>query len=118
MPGPFDIAAAAAVAPATSGHEGRACTLSGAEVLVPADHVRVLGEVLGRELRFEALSDEEARAGTEARMPVEYVDAFLRSFAAGTVDASVVQPSVGDVTGHPQRTSAQWARAHADAFRT
>ncbi|MFD9212863.1 hypothetical protein ACFVY9_07050 [Streptomyces sp. NPDC059544] len=84
---------------------------------MPADQVRILGEVPGHELRFEALSDKEARAGMEARMPVAYVDAFFRFFADGTMDESGVQPSFGDVTGCPPRTLAQWARAHADAFR-
>lgn len=115
---PYDIAAVAAVALTSSGHEGRAYTLSGPEALVPAEQVRILGGVLRRELRFEASSDEEARAGMEARMPVEYVDAFFRFFVDGAADESVVQPAVGDVTGRPPRTFAPvCAGAHADSFR-
>ncbi|MEU3301612.1 NAD(P)H-binding protein [Streptomyces sp. NPDC006678] len=114
---PRDIAAVAALALTGSGHEGRAYTLSGPEALLPADRARILGEVLGRTLRFEALSDEEARAVLEARMPVEYVDAFFGFFAEGTLDESPVLPAVGDLTGRPPRTFAQWAQAHADAFR-
>jgi hypothetical protein len=40
--------------------------------------------VLGRPLRFEAQSDEQARAEMSAAMPARYVDAFFGSYADGT----------------------------------
>ena len=77
----------------------------------------ILGEVLGRELRFEAQSDDEARAEMSETMPPEYVDAFMAFFAEGTLDESEVLPTVEQVTGRPPRNYREWATEHADAFR-
>ncbi|GAA5139617.1 NAD(P)H-binding protein [Pseudonocardia adelaidensis] len=114
---PADIAAVAATALVEDGHAGRVYALSGPESLLPADRVRVLGEVLGRDLRFEAQPDDEAWAEMTARMPEAYVRAFFDFYVDGSLDESRVLPTVRDVTGRPPRTFADWARAHADAFR-
>jgi uncharacterized protein YbjT (DUF2867 family) len=114
---PDDIGAVAAAALISDAHAGRAYRLSGPESLLPADRVRILGDVLERDLPFEGQSDEEARAEMSQAMPAEYVDAFFRFFAAGEIDESQVLPTVQDVTCRPPRRFEQWARAHADAFR-
>ena len=113
---PQDIGAVAAEALAGSGHKGRIYRLSGPEPLRPTDRVRILGEVLERDLRFEAQSDAEARIEMTAAMPVEYVDAFFNFYADGALDESVVLSTYRDLTGRPPRTFQQWARAHVDAF--
>jgi uncharacterized protein YbjT (DUF2867 family) len=114
---PYDIAAVAAAALTTGAHEGRIYRLSGPESLLPADRVAILARVLGRDLRFEGQSDEEARAEMSASMPAEYVEAFLSFFVDGTIDESEVLPTVEEVTGRPPRTFEQWARIHADQLR-
>jgi uncharacterized protein YbjT (DUF2867 family) len=114
---PYDIAAVAARALLSDEHEGSSYRLSGPEALLPADRVRVLGAVLGRDLRFEGQSDAEARAEMSATTPPEYVDAFFSFYADGTLDESKVLPTVQEITGRPPRTFEQWAEAHADAFR-
>jgi uncharacterized protein YbjT (DUF2867 family) len=115
---PADIAAVAAAALTTDRHEGRSYRLSGPESLRPGEQVAILAEVLGRDLRFEAQSNDEARAEMSATMPEEYVDAFLRFFVDGTLNESEVLPTVEQVTGRPPRRFEDWARAHADAFAT
>jgi uncharacterized protein YbjT (DUF2867 family) len=114
---PFDLAAVAATALRSEGHEGRTHVLTGPEALLPADRVRILGTVLGRELRLEALSDAVARAKMSAEMPAEYVDAFFDFYVDGNLDESQVQPTVEHVLGREPRSFEQWAAAHADAFR-
>jgi uncharacterized protein YbjT (DUF2867 family) len=114
---PFDIAAVATAALSSAGHEGRVYRLSGPEPLLPADQVRILGGVLGRDLRFEGQSDAEARAEMEGVMPTEYVDAFFSFYADGTLDESKVYPMVQQMTGRDPRTFERWATAHAEAFR-
>jgi uncharacterized protein YbjT (DUF2867 family) len=114
---PDDIGAVAAAALTSEAHEGRAYRLSGPESLLPADRVAILGDVLGRALRFEGQSNEEARAEMSEAMPAEYVDAFFRFFVDGDVDESAVLPTVQEVTERPPRSFESWARAHADAFR-
>ncbi|MFD0684349.1 NAD(P)H-binding protein [Actinomadura fibrosa] len=115
---PFDIAAVAAVALREDDHEGKVYYPTGPESLLPADQVRVLGEVLGRDLRFEVQPDDEARAEMTASMPAEYVDAFFDFYVGGSLDESVVRSTVRDVTGRSPRTFREWAVAHADEFRT
>jgi hypothetical protein len=73
--------------------------------------------VLGRDLRFEAQSDADARAEMSAAMPEEYVDGFFSFFADGKLDESEVLPTLQEVTGRPPRSFEQWATRHADAFR-
>jgi uncharacterized protein YbjT (DUF2867 family) len=114
---PADIGAVAAAALTSDAHQSRAYRLSGPESLRPADRVAILAKVLGRELRCEGQSNEEARAEMSEAMPPEYVDAFFRFFAEGEIDESEVLPTVEDVTGRPPRSFEQWTRAHADAFR-
>jgi uncharacterized protein YbjT (DUF2867 family) len=114
---PYDIAAVAALALLSTGHDGRSYLLTGPESLLPADQVRVLGAVLGRDLRFEGQSDEEARAEMSSTMPAEYVDAFLRFNVDGEFDDSPVRPTVQELTGRRPRSFEQWAVAHAEAFR-
>ena len=113
---PFDLAAVAATALRSGELDGRALRLTGPEALLPADRVRILAGVLGRDLRFEGIPDDTARAEMTAQMPAPYVDAFFRFFADGTIDETTVLPTVEDVLGRPPRTFAQWAEAHADAF--
>jgi uncharacterized protein YbjT (DUF2867 family) len=114
---PYDIAAVAARVLLDPAHHGRVHALSGPEPLLPADRVRLLGEVLGRPLRLDGLTDEEAREEMAADgTPPAYVDAFLRYYADGTLDDSRVRPTVAELLGRPPRTFTQWATAHADAF--
>ncbi|MBV9449622.1 MAG: NAD(P)H-binding protein [Streptosporangiaceae bacterium] len=122
MVDPFDIAAVLAVGLTTDSHQDnkdnkdQVYTVSGPQPLRPADRVRILGEVLGRDLRFEAQSNAEARAEMSAAMPQAYVDAFFSFYVDGTLDESTPLPTVADVTGRPPRAFEQWARAHASAF--
>jgi uncharacterized protein YbjT (DUF2867 family) len=113
---PFDIAAVAAAALTSPAHQGRVYTVSGPEALRAADRARILGQVLGRDLRFEGQPDDEARAEMSASMPAAYVDAFFDFYVTGTLDESRPQPDVRDVTGRDPRTFRDWAQAHAAAF--
>jgi uncharacterized protein YbjT (DUF2867 family) len=113
---PDDVGAVAAAALTSKAHDGRAYRLSGPEALLPADRVAVLARVLDRDLRFEGLSNEQARQEMSESTPAEYVDAFFRFFADGDLDESQVLPAVQDVTGRPPRTFERWVRAHSAAL--
>jgi uncharacterized protein YbjT (DUF2867 family) len=114
---PYDVAAVAAVALTSDGHAGQAYRLSGPESLRPADRLRILGEVLGRELVLQPLSDAEARADmTASGMPAPYVEAFLSFFADGTLDESPVLSAVEDLTGRPPGSFKDWATLNAGRF--
>ena len=114
---PADVAAVAASVLVDGGHDGAALRLTGPQALLPADRVRVLAEVLGRDLRFDALTNEEARAEFEASMPAAYVAAFFKFYVDGDLDESPVLPTVREVLGREPRPFRAWAEANAGAFR-
>jgi uncharacterized protein YbjT (DUF2867 family) len=114
---PADIAAVAATVLTEAGHEGTAHALSGPEPLTPADQVATLAEILGGPLRFEPLSDDEARAQMERDTPAPYVEAFFRFYSDGEFDDATVLDTVERITGRPPRRIDEGARAHAGAFR-
>ncbi|WAZ19452.1 NAD(P)H-binding protein [Streptomyces cinnabarinus] len=113
---PYDIAAVAVRSLLDPGHEERVHELSGPERLLPAQRLAVLAEVLDRDLRFHALTDEEARKDMTGRIPQEYIDAFFSFYAEGTIDESRIYPTVQQVTGSPPRSFRHWALAHRDGF--
>jgi uncharacterized protein YbjT (DUF2867 family) len=113
---PADIAAVAAAALTEDGHAGHAHELSGPEALIPAVQVTELGVALGRPLRYEPQDDEEARAALLEAMPEPFVDAQFRFFSAGEYDDAPVVDGVERLTGRPPGRSADWAKAHTDAF--
>ena len=78
--------------------------------------MQTLAQVLRRPLRYQPLSDGEARAQMAADTPAELIDAFFRFFSAGEFDDSPVVDTVRRVTGRPPRTFEQWAEAHAHLF--
>ena len=114
---PHDIASVAIEALFSTEHVGRSYRLTGPEALSAADRIRVLGGVLGRALRFEPMSDVDARADMSRSMPAAYVDAFFDLFRGGRYDESTVYPTIEEITGRPPRAFEQWAIAHAQAFR-
>ncbi|MGH3798551.1 MAG: NAD(P)H-binding protein [Pseudonocardiaceae bacterium] len=113
---PADIAAVAAKGLLGSGDADELHRITGPESLLPADRVRILAEVLGRELHFEAQTDADARVEMAATMPVDYVDAFFDFYVGGALDESPVLPTVHEILARPPRTFEQWATAHAAAF--
>jgi uncharacterized protein YbjT (DUF2867 family) len=114
---PADIAAvAAAVLADPAAHAGAAHELSGPEPLTPGAQVKTLAEVLGRPLRYEPVSDEDAKAQMAGSMPQPFIDAFSRFYSDGEFDDARVVGGVEELTGRPPRPLATWAREHAAAF--
>lgn len=113
---PADIAAVAATVLTRPGYEGTAPALSGPQPLTPSEQVGTLARVLGRPLRYEPMTDEEARSQMEADTPASIIDAFFRFFSGGEFDDAGVVDSVQEITAQHPRTFEQWAHDHAHAF--
>lgn len=113
---PADIAAVAATVLTRPGYEGTAPALSGPQPLTPSEQVGTLARVLGRPLRYEPMTDEEARSQMEADTPASIIDAFFRFFTGGEFDDAGVVDSVQEITAQHPRTFEQWAHDHAHAF--
>ncbi|MEU7863125.1 NAD(P)H-binding protein [Nonomuraea sp. NPDC049141] len=114
-----DLAAVAVCALTEPGHDGATYTLTGPEVLTQADQVRVIGEALGRPLRWRELTRGEARRRllADESFPDSFVDVLLDGYAAMlTGPPPTLTTTVQDVTGAPARSLRQWATDHAADF--
>ncbi|WP_041939576.1 MULTISPECIES: NAD(P)H-binding protein [Frankia] len=116
-----DMAEVAARALLEPGHEGQRYALTGPESLPARGQVEVIGEVIGRPLRFEAVPLDEAREQLLAQMgPSAWpgiADTLLRYQADSDGRPVAVSDTVAAVTGRPARTFATWVADHASAFR-
>ena len=110
---PADIAAVAATVLADGGHERTALELSGPEPLTPGEQIAILADALGRPLRDEPQTDEQARPRCGPTRPRPYIDAFFRFYSDGEFDDSRVLDTVARITGRPARRFQQWAHVHA-----
>lgn len=113
-----DIAAVGARALLMDELLGEAPVLTGPESVSFAEQARLIGETIGRPVRYVEVSPDEARAGMIAGgMPEGVVDALLRTHASREGEVAEVSPEFERITGRPGRTFAQWARDHAGDFR-
>jgi uncharacterized protein YbjT (DUF2867 family) len=113
-----DIAAVAARALTEDGHGGTRYVLTGPEAITQVEQVRLIGEAIGRPLRFEELAPEEARRVMMARgWPEPLADGALAAWGAMAEEPEPVTRTVEKVTGAPARTFRQWALDHAGDFR-
>ena len=100
-------------------HAGAAYALSGPEPLSQVERARIIGEVIGRPVRFEEQSREEARAQMLASpwMTERLADSLLDMLAVSSgVREGTVLPGVEEVLGRPPRTFASWVADHRRAF--
>ncbi|GII31534.1 NAD(P)H-binding protein [Planotetraspora mira] len=112
-----DIAAVAARALLEDGHAGAKYVLTGPESVTQADQVRIIGEEIGRSVRWEELPPEQAREQllTSWGDPA-FVDGALGYWASLVAEPERVTHTVEEVTGTPARTFREWAREHAGDF--
>lgn len=115
-----DIAAVAARALSEDGHAGQRYLLTGPESLPQTEQAAAIGRAIGRDIRFEELTEQEWRASVSAFMRPGIISDMTRYWSQTADDpgsAQRVSPVVEQVTGRPGRTIAQWAADHARDFR-
>jgi uncharacterized protein YbjT (DUF2867 family) len=111
-----DVAAVVARSLYEDGHAGGDYVLTGPESLSQADQVRIIGESIGRPIRFQELSPEEFRHETAGTWPRPVVDMLLAAWGATIGRPAFVTSTVADIVGSPARAFRQWVVDHADAF--
>lgn len=112
---PRDIAEVAAtilLGPPGSGVLG----LSGPQMLDTYDRARILGDVLGRQVRVQHLTEEQWIAAVAVRLPEAYARALLGVERYLAELRPPVVATVQEVTAHPARSFRSWAEANAPAF--
>jgi uncharacterized protein YbjT (DUF2867 family) len=112
-----DIAALAVTALTEPGHGRQAYTVYGPESLTLRRQAEQIGDAIGREIRLEVISREQAQAELSKAMPTIGAETVLRSWEAGNGTPARTSGIVEKITGRSAHTFAQWAADHADDFR-
>jgi uncharacterized protein YbjT (DUF2867 family) len=114
-----DIAAVATVTLTQAGHTDRKYVITGAEALSYRQATDILGQAIGRPLRFIDEPFDEARTRlTQAGQPGWLVDSLLAiaAYQRAGGPTETITSVVADLTGRPPRTFAEFARDYAGAF--
>jgi uncharacterized protein YbjT (DUF2867 family) len=105
-----DIAAVAVRTLTEDGHAGMEYVLTGPQSLSQHEQISTIGSGIGRPLRIEEISAEDARL---QGLPGMLLDAW----AAAIGRAAFVTSTVREITGAPARTLAEWVTANVAEFR-
>jgi uncharacterized protein YbjT (DUF2867 family) len=113
-----DIADVAITALTSDALNGQRPHLTGPANLTQAEQVRLIGEAIGREVRWIELPPEDARQQLLAEWGNEsFVDASLAYWASLIGVGEPVTGAVPEITGRPARTFSDWCHDHAADFR-
>jgi uncharacterized protein YbjT (DUF2867 family) len=113
-----DIAAVAVRALADDGHDRARYLLSGPAVLTQAHQLAVIGQAIGRELRWVELPRQAALEELSAAWgDAAFAQTALAAWEWFVDHPETVSSTVQDLTGAPAHSFADWAGANAAAFR-
>jgi uncharacterized protein YbjT (DUF2867 family) len=113
----YDIAAVAVHALCEDKHVGAKYILTGPQSLTHMEQVDILGDAIGRSLRFEEIPPETARQEVMGWMPPHIADMLLDAWPNLIGEPMIVTTTVADVTGTAPRSFHDWAIEHAAEFR-
>lgn len=111
-----DVAEVAARVLTEDGHAGMTYDLTGPASLTQAEQIRVIGEAIGRDLKFEELDPEPVREQIAQFIEPAFINALFDLMARTVGKPAAVNSLVEQITGRPARTFARWATDHAAAF--
>ncbi|MCO6003574.1 NAD(P)H-binding protein [Actinoallomurus purpureus] len=112
-----DVAEVGARALLDDGLSGRRLRLTGPRSPSHAELVAVIGDVIGRPLRYEEIPPEAFAQGLIQRgLPKPFVAALMARYARGTGPAEAVTDEVERILGRPARSYDRWVADHAAAF--
>ena len=103
---PADFAAVAIVALTQDEHAGKIYHLTGPASLTHREQVQLIGEALGRSLRYEELDEEQARAAISPYAPA---DVLFETWKKYTGTPAPVTDTVQELTGRPPHSVEAWA---------
>jgi uncharacterized protein YbjT (DUF2867 family) len=114
-----DIAAIAVRALCDDSRGAAEYVVTGPQSLTQAEQIRTIGRALGRSLRIEEMTPDEARSEL---LPVlgspVFIDMLLTAWRAALGRPAFVSDSVAALTGRAPRPFREWATDHAAEFRT
>jgi uncharacterized protein YbjT (DUF2867 family) len=110
---PGDIADVAVKALSTRDHDGETLVITGPRALTYAEMASQIGEAIGKTIRFEEISDDEARPDVDDAYADALVDIW-RAVREGRL--ATVTDGVSRVLGREPVTFGQWVSENAEAF--
>ncbi|MCP3800294.1 NAD(P)H-binding protein [Allokutzneria sp. A3M-2-11 16] len=111
-----DIAAVAVRALLDEGHAGKAYELTGPESITQRQQVELIGKAIGRPVRFEEQTPEQARELMSKWALVGVIDSLLGYLGEAVGRSAEIFDVTEKITGRPASTFADWAAAHARDF--
>jgi uncharacterized protein YbjT (DUF2867 family) len=112
-----DIAAVAVEALTSDRHNKQTYVLTGPQAVTQAEQVHIIGQAIGRDLRWQDVPAQAIRPMLAAAMgSPTFADAALAGWADMVRTPERVTGDVAAVLGRPARTFAQWAADHAADF--
>jgi uncharacterized protein YbjT (DUF2867 family) len=115
---PDDIADAVAAALITPDYNRESLSISGPAALSYAEMTAIIGEVIGRPLRFEPMNEEEARrqliANGDQRESVDYHLSIFRAIREDRM--GIVTDTIRRVLGRPPLSFKHWVEENAAQF--
>lgn len=114
-----DIAAVAVEAMTSPRYMGQSLPITGPKALSFADMTAKVGSAIGRQLRFEAIPDEQERRQQAARgVPEALIEARLEIFRAIRAgEQASLTGNVASILGRQPISFDRWAEQNAAAFR-
>jgi uncharacterized protein YbjT (DUF2867 family) len=112
-----DIATVAVRALCEEGHAGAEYVLTGSQSLTHSEQISTIAGVLGRELRVEEISPDEARRELLTIGPLPAVNMLLDAWSAALGHPAHMTSTFTQITGAPAKSFRTWATDNASAFR-
>ena len=112
-----DIAAVAVRALCEDGHTGAEYVLTGPQSLTHREQISTIGKAIGRSLRIEEITPDEARRELLSVIPaLPAINMLLDAWAAASGRPAFVSSTLQQVTGAPPRTFLEWTLNHTSEF--
>ena len=111
-----DVATVGVRALCDAAHQGKQYVLTGPQPLTHREQVNIIADRLGRPLRFEEISPDDARRELLTIMPAPAIEMLLNAWAATIGHPALVTSEYAQVTGTAPRTFRDWVIEHAAEF--
>jgi len=111
-----DIAAVAVRALREEGHAGSEYVLTGPQSLTHSEQISTIGSVLGRDLRIEEITPDQARPELLPIGPLPAVNMLLDAWSAALGHPAHITSTFTEITGAPAKSFRTWVADNAAAF--
>jgi len=112
-----DIAAIGVRALLEDGHAGAEYVLTGPQALTHTEQIATIGEVVGRSLRAQEITPDEARRELLRIGPLPAVNMLLSAWEAAAGHPAWMTTTFTEITGAPAKSFRTWVTDNAAAFR-